>query len=155
MKTFAATAAALAARLSIAQAVPVFEERYTGPNGKTQDTSAGGMGPNPSLPGDGGNGLTVSCCVFMHCTRTVVSVADPFTPQHQVTVIDPMGNNSIKNPIYRVISDFDYASFNLGLYQEWIELDLVSHAETRSSGRQRGILMAKPFDILHDSSTTA
>lgn len=44
-----------------------------------------------------------------------------------------MSNNSIKDPTYRAISDFDYASFNLGLYQEWIELDLFHYGLARFS----------------------
>jgi hypothetical protein len=68
-------------------------------NNGGKKTSAGGTGPNPSVPADGGNGLTV-------------------------TVIDPMGNTTIEKPVYRAITDFDYASFNLGLYQEWIEVSL-------------------------------
>ncbi|KAK9896246.1 hypothetical protein P389DRAFT_76656 [Cystobasidium minutum MCA 4210] len=49
------------------------------------------------------------------------------------TIKDPTGNNTIKNPVYRAISEFDYASFNLGLYQEWIELDLFNYGLKRFS----------------------
>lgn len=54
--------AALAAFVTTVTAVPVSDlnKRYTGPNGQTQNTSAGGTGPNPNVSGDGGNGLTVS-----------------------------------------------------------------------------------------------
>ena len=51
---------------------------------------------------------------FMYCPLTL--------PDPQVTVIDPMGNTTIDKPAYRAITDFDYASFNLALHQEWIEL---------------------------------
>lgn len=112
MKSF--TAAALVASCAAAAvASPILSERnndgkkYDGHDGK-KATSAGGKGPNPDVPGDGGNGLTV-------------------------TVIDPTGNNTIDNPQYRAITDFDYASFNLGLYQEWIELDLFHYGLARFS----------------------
>jgi len=88
MRSYAVVSLVAALTISSVAAVPVVEKRN-------------GMGPNPSVPGDGGNGLTV-------------------------TVKDPMSNNSMASPSYRAISDFDYASFNLGLYQEWIELDLVN-----------------------------
>lgn len=32
----------------------------------------------------------------------------------QSTIKDPTGNTSDKNPVYRALSEFDYASFNLG-----------------------------------------
>lgn len=51
----------------------------------------------------------------------------------QDTIKDPLGNNTIKNPIYRALSEFDYASFNLALYQEWIELDLFNYGLKRFS----------------------
>jgi len=89
MRSYAAVSLVAALTISSVAAVPVVEKRN-------------GQGPNPSVPGDGGNGLTV-------------------------TVKDPMSNNSISNPNYRAISDFDYASFNLGLHQEWIELDLFNY----------------------------
>ena len=109
--------AALAAFVTTVTAVPVSDlnKRYTGPNGQTQNTSAGGTGPNPNVSGDGGNGLTVSDSnLFMYCPLTLLD--------SQVTVIDPMGNTTIDKPAYRAITDFDYASFNLALHQEWIEL---------------------------------
>ena len=37
-----------------------------------------------------------------------------------------LGTNGTE-PVYRVQSDFDYQSVLLGLYQEWIELDLFHH----------------------------
>merc|ERR1712093_227969 len=89
MRSYAVVSLVAALTISSVAAVPVVEKRN-------------GMGPNPSVPGDGGNGLTV-------------------------TVKDPMSNNSMASPSYRAISDFDYASFNLGLYQEWIELDLFNY----------------------------
>lgn len=103
MKSF--TTALIASSVLAAAAAPTFERRN---NDGKKKTSAGGTGPNPDVPGDGGNGLTV-------------------------TVIDPMGNNTITNPSYRAITDFDYASFNLGLYQEWIELDLFNYGLKRFS----------------------
>lgn len=81
----------------------------------------------------------------------------------QSTIKDPTGNTTDKNPIYRALSEFDYASFNLGksclwplsvidatigpklthrtpyliyitgLYQEWIELDLFNYGLKRFS----------------------
>jgi len=44
----------------------------------------------------------------------------PFTPA------GGLGTNGTE-PVYRVQSDFDYQSVLLGLYQEWIELDLFHH----------------------------
>ncbi|KAI0173014.1 ferritin-like domain-containing protein [Hypoxylon sp. FL1284] len=41
----------------------------------------------------------------------------PYTPA------GGLGTNG-SEPVYRVISDFDYESISLALYQEWIELDL-------------------------------
>jgi len=42
--------------------------------------------------------------------------------------MDPMKNTSVgPYPTYRALSNFDYASFNLGLYQEYIELDLFNY----------------------------
>ncbi|KAK9899226.1 hypothetical protein P389DRAFT_202165 [Cystobasidium minutum MCA 4210] len=46
---------------------------------------------------------------------------------------DPLGNTTIKNPIYRALSEFDYASLNLALYQEYIELDLFNYGLKRFS----------------------
>jgi len=44
----------------------------------------------------------------------------PFTPA------GGLGTNGTE-PVYRVQSDFDYQSILLGLYQEWIELDLFHY----------------------------
>ncbi|KAI6715027.1 hypothetical protein PZA11_000014 [Diplocarpon coronariae] len=44
----------------------------------------------------------------------------PYTPA------GGLGTNGTE-PVYRVQSDFDYQSILLGLYQEWIELDLFHH----------------------------
>ncbi|KAI9757779.1 MAG: hypothetical protein M4579_003315 [Chaenotheca gracillima] len=44
----------------------------------------------------------------------------PYTPA------GGLGTNG-SEPIYQVTSDFDYESIALGLYQEWIELDLFHH----------------------------
>ncbi len=44
----------------------------------------------------------------------------PYTPA------GGLGTNG-SEPVYRVQSDFDYESVALGLYQEWIELDLFHH----------------------------
>ncbi|APA13208.1 hypothetical protein SS1G_13736 [Sclerotinia sclerotiorum 1980 UF-70] len=41
-----------------------------------------------------------------------------------------LGTNGTE-PVYRVQSDFDYQSILLGLYQEWIELDLFHHILAR------------------------
>lgn len=104
MRSFT-SAALVASCIAATAASPILSSR----NNDGKKTSAGGKGPNPDVPGDGGNGLTV-------------------------TVIDPVGNaTDAKSPTYRAISDFDYASFNLGLYQEWIELDLFHYGLARFS----------------------
>lgn len=36
----------------------------------------------------------------------------------------------------RALSNFDYSSFNLGLYQEWIELDLFNYGLVRFSDEE-------------------
>lgn len=48
----------------------------------------------------------------------------PFTPH------GGLGTNG-SEPVYRVRSDFDYQSILLGLYQEWIELDLFHNIVAR------------------------
>ncbi|EMR65397.1 putative protein rds1 protein [Eutypa lata UCREL1] len=50
----------------------------------------------------------------------------PYTPAGGV------GTNG-SEPVYRVQSDFDYQSIALGLYQEWIELDLFHHGLAKYS----------------------
>ncbi|KAK7746553.1 hypothetical protein SLS62_009350 [Diatrype stigma] len=50
----------------------------------------------------------------------------PYTPAGGV------GTNG-SEPVYRVQSDFDYQSVALGLYQEWIELDLFHHGLAKYS----------------------
>lgn len=52
----------------------------------------------------------------------------PYTPQ------GGLGTNGTE-PIYRVQSDFDYESIALGLYQEWIELDLFHDGLARFSAK--------------------
>jgi len=43
-------------------------------------------------------------------------------------LMDPMKNTSTAPyPIYRALTNFDYASLNLALYQEYIELDLFNY----------------------------
>jgi len=39
-------------------------------------------------------------------------------------------------PVYGVMSDFDFQSFNLGLFQEWIELDLFNYGVKRFSAQE-------------------
>jgi len=50
---------------------------------------------------------------------------------------DPMKNTSTAPyPTYRALSNFDYASFNLGLHQEYIELDLFNYGLARFSAEE-------------------
>lgn len=39
-------------------------------------------------------------------------------------------------PVYGVMSEFDFQSFNVGLYQEWIELDLFNYGVARFSAQE-------------------
>jgi len=53
------------------------------------------------------------------------------------TTLDPMRNTSTAPyPTYQALTDFDYASLNLGLYQEWIELDLFNYGLVRFSAAE-------------------
>ncbi|TVY41230.1 Protein rds1, partial [Lachnellula occidentalis] len=73
-------------------------------------------------------------------TTTVLGTAIPMLPPNPTATYSPngllhdpqpvpyqpaggLGTNGTE-PVYRVQSDFDYESILLGLYQEWIELDL-------------------------------
>ncbi|OSC97445.1 Rds1 protein [Trametes coccinea BRFM310] len=51
---------------------------------------------------------------------SAVALAAPFTPS------GGLGTNSTP-PVYQPMSDFDFQSLSLGLYQEYIELDLFHH----------------------------
>ncbi|KAI1642571.1 ferritin-like domain-containing protein [Daldinia loculata] len=53
----------------------------------------------------------------------------PYTPA------GGLGTNG-SEPVYRVISDFDYESIALTLYQEWIELDLFHWGLARFSAKE-------------------
>ncbi|KAI9807658.1 MAG: hypothetical protein M1825_005599 [Sarcosagium campestre] len=56
-------------------------------------------------------------------------LAAPFTPN------GGLGTNG-SEPIYQVISDFDYESIALALYQEWIELDLFHYGLAKFSAEE-------------------
>jgi hypothetical protein len=56
----------------------------------------------------------------------VAAPAPPPTPQGGVGATDP-------SPSYTPASDFDFQSLNLGLNQEWIELDLFHHGLAKFS----------------------
>jgi len=51
--------------------------------------------------------------------------------------MDPMKNTSLAPyPTYRALTNFDYASLNLALYQEYIELDLFNYGLVRFSAEE-------------------
>ena len=74
----------------------------------TTASSVAAMGPNPTATYYNTNGLPQN------------PMPAPFTPA------GGLGTNG-SLPRYMVESDFDYESIALGLYQEWIELDLFNY----------------------------
>ncbi|PSR82810.1 hypothetical protein BD289DRAFT_483667 [Coniella lustricola] len=102
---------------TIVPIVPVTNVSYHGPYTGPAPTTTGAMSTSvlassvPILPPEAGK-FAYPADGDLHADEPA-----PYTPA------GGLGTNG-SEPVYRVQSDFDYQSIALGLYQEWIELDL-------------------------------
>jgi hypothetical protein len=87
-------------------------------------------GPAPTTTGAVRNSLAATAILVLLPNPTALI----YNPNGELNNQQPipyqpaggLGTNGTK-PVHRVQSDFDYESILLGLYQEWIELDLFHH----------------------------
>lgn len=103
-----------------ASVVPVTDVTLHGPYTGPSPTTTGALSTSvlaasvPALPADPAK-YTYPADGALHANQPA-----PYTPA------GGLGTNGTA-PVYRVQSDFDYQSISVGLYQEWIELDLFHY----------------------------
>lgn len=115
-----ATTTVFSAAATTVPTVPVTDVTSHGPYHGPSPTTTGALSTSvlaasiPALPPVPGK-LAYQADGKLHAPQPA-----PYTPS------GGLGTNGTE-PVYRVQSDFDYQSISLGLYQEWIELDLFHY----------------------------
>lgn len=96
----------------------------------SQITGTASHGPYEGIPTTTGavsnSPVATDISILPPSSTALAYTADGLLHEEQPIPYQPAGGlgTSGNEPVYRVQSDFDYESILLGLYQEWIELDL-------------------------------
>ncbi|KAF7510472.1 hypothetical protein GJ744_006318 [Endocarpon pusillum] len=128
-----ATTDAPAGTATAAPAPPVVSSQVTGP------TSHGPYSGQPTTTGALSNTVLAASIPALPPNPTATTylangeLQDPQPAPY--TPAGGLGTNGTE-PVYNVKSDFDYQSFALALYQEWIELDLFHHGLAKFSAEE-------------------